>query len=328
MVELGGEAHVVLPYEKASFFEDSVDIIPGANWRERSQRVLDQAVEIVTVSGQRLAAGSVSYDYANQVLHGLAIMRAGHLETDVIPLAVWNGEAGDGPGGTASTVDRWRALGYKVELIDPKESLRNEDSELTVSTDRPSLAPTPEGPRTERPEIVGIMFADVKGFSKLKEEETGLFVQHFLGMVADLVAKSPHPPALKDTRGDGLYFVFPSVADAGEFALDLSERVKNTNWASKRLPKELSLRIGLHAGPVYRCTDPVTQLPNYIGTHIVTAARIEPITPPNCVYASQAFAALASAIQTKTFQFDYVGQTPLAKGFGTFPMYSVRRTNA
>jgi class 3 adenylate cyclase len=320
----------VLPYEKASFFDDSVDIIPGSDWGERSQRILDRATEIVTVSGQRLAAGSVSYDYANQVLHGLAIMRAGQLETDLIPLAVWNGETGDGRGGTASTVDRWRALGYTVELINLKEILRNEHPGLTVSTDEDSPSPAPAEPepaRPELPEIVGIMFADVKGFSKLKEEETPRFVQHFLGMIAEIVAASSRPPLLKETSGDGLYFVFASIEDAGEFALDVCERVKNTDWESKELPKELSLRIGLHAGPVCPCIDPVTQTPKYIGTHLVRAARIEPITPPNCVYASQGFAALASAIQTKKFQCDYVGQTPLAKGFGTFPTYSVRRAD-
>ena len=88
---------------------------------------------------------------------------------------------------------------------------------------------------------------------------------------------------------------------------------------------ELGVRIGLHAGPAYPFTDPVTQRPNFIGTHVSQAARIEPITPPNQVYASQHFAALAAVVPTRTFHCEYVGQTPLAKDFGTFPMYVVRR---
>jgi hypothetical protein len=55
------------------------------------------------------------------------------------------------------------------------------------------------------------------------------------------------------------------------------------------------LRIALHAGPVYSCIDPVTGNPNYIGSQVSHAARIEPVTPPGQVYASQAFAALAAA---------------------------------
>ena len=40
----------------------------------------------------------------------------------------------------------------------------------------------------------------------------------------------------------------------------------------------LSLRIALHAGPVYKFTDPVTGDRSSGGTHIT--ARMEPITPP------------------------------------------------
>jgi hypothetical protein len=44
------------------------------------------------------------------------------------------------------------------------------------------------------------------------------------------------------------------------------------------------------------------------------------------VYASGAFAALARADQVEAFRCAYVGQTPLAKGYGTYPTYVVRRT--
>jgi class 3 adenylate cyclase len=55
------------------------------------------------------------------------------------------------------------------------------------------------------------------------------------------------------------------------------------------------------------------------------AARIEPITPPGQVYASEAFAALAAAESVKSFACDYVGQQALAKSHGTLPTYHVRR---
>jgi class 3 adenylate cyclase len=57
------------------------------------------------------------------------------------------------------------------------------------------------------------------------------------------------------------------------------------DWSKKGL-RSLNLRIGLHAGPVYSCIDPVTQRTNYIGAHVSRAARIEPITPVGQVYAS------------------------------------------
>ena len=87
---------------------------------------------------------------------------------------------------------------------------------------------------------------------------------------------------------------------------------------------ELNLRIALHAGPVYEFDDPITGDRSYSGTHVSRAARLEPITPPGQVYASEAFAALAAAQRTPDFTCDYVGQTPMAKAYGTLPAYHVR----
>jgi class 3 adenylate cyclase len=95
-------------------------------------------------------------------------------------------------------------------------------------------------------------------------------------------------------------------------------------WEEKGLPADLSLRIALHAGPVYEFNDPITGSRSYTGSHVNRAARIEPITPRGQVYASEAFAALAAVRPTAGFSCDYVGQTPMAKGYGTLPTYHVR----
>ena len=60
------------------------------------------AKSVITVSRQKTSFGSVYYDYANLVLNGLSRNRAAHLDTELSALAVWNGQSGDGPGGTAS----------------------------------------------------------------------------------------------------------------------------------------------------------------------------------------------------------------------------------
>ena len=126
--------------------------------------------------------------------------------------------------------------------------------------------------------------------------------------------------------GDGLFMVFSSVRDAGLFGLELCEYVQKTKWKEIGLPDTMNIRIGLHAGPAYRlASDPVTEHLNYMGAHISQAARIEPITPPGNVYASQAFAALAEAEGIWEFAHDYVGIVPLAKEYGKFPTYHVRR---
>ena len=64
---------------------------------------------------------------------------------------------------------------------------------------------------------------------------------------------------------------------------------------------------------------------DYLGTHVSRAARIEPITPKGQVYASEVFAAIAFAERVGEFTCEYVGQIGLAKEYGTYPTYHVRR---
>ncbi len=325
--ELGAETRVVLPYEREQFRADSVDIVPGSDWPARFERALANAADVVTASDQRMAEGGMSYEYGFLMLDGTAGVRADELDTELMCLALWDGKPGDGPGGTASSVERWKAGGRRLEIIDLHGLLRGRGPVIVQPPASPlDHSVLPSSIRSGfKPTIVGLLFADARGFSKLTEREIPLFVEHFLGTVAAEMARSPHPPILTNTWGDGLYFVFPNVRETGEFALNLCDAVRSTDWKAKGFREDLALRIGLHAGPTYECLDPVTKRPSYIGAHVSHAARIEPITPPNEVYASGAFAALARSEQVREFVCAYVGQTPLAKGYGTFPTYVVHR---
>jgi class 3 adenylate cyclase/tetratricopeptide (TPR) repeat protein len=327
MLEMKGESYVILPYEKERFRKDSVEFVRGSDWGKRLDNVIAQAIDTQEVSKQRQRGSDVSYEFANLMLHGLASVRAEQLETKLVPVAVWDGKTGTGVGGTASTVERWRRLGLHVEVIDLEEILRCDCP--SVSTQAAAFPATVSNHDSEvssefAPEIRALLFADAEGFSKLTDEEVPLFAQHFLGLAGRLADESPHRPLTKNTWGDGLYFVFANVRDAGQFALDLRDVVRNTDWSKHGLPA-LNLRIGLHAGPVYSCCDPVTKHTTYIGANVSRAARIEPITPTGQVYASQTFAALAAAEGVKEFRCDYVGQTSMAKKYGTFPTYVVLR---
>jgi class 3 adenylate cyclase len=323
LLELGGETHVILPYARELFIRDSVDFA-GAGWRARCEDVIKRAEEVQEASGQRLIGGGASYDYANLLLQGLACLRGEQFDTELVAMAVWDGKPGDGPGGTASVVERWKRLSYRVELINLTDLLARESPGLAaVVSQKPKPAPPAQPPPEFAPEIRGLLFADAVGFSKLTDDEVPRFVKHFLGMVADLVKNSRYAPETKNTWGDGLYMVFRDVRDAGQFALELCDRVRSMDWKAKGLGG-LSLRIGVHAGPVYGCVDPVIEGKNYIGAHVSRAARIEPVTPPGEVYASQPFAALAVAQRVEEFRCDYVGRTSLAKKYGVYPTYVVR----
>jgi class 3 adenylate cyclase len=323
MLDRGAEISIVLAYNEEEFVLDSVDFIPDSNWRARFDRVMARAARVITASNQRLEIGGISYEFCNQLFLGLATIRARQLDTELVALAVWNGMSGDGPGGASSAIEQWRSAGYEPEIVDlpavaGRATLRGAESPVGSTESRPT------GSEKFTSRIVAILFADAVGFSKLSEPEVPRFVQHFLGTIANLSEKFRETMIAKNTWGDGLYFVFSDVDLAGKFALDLADLVASTKWEEKGLPAGLNLRIALHAGPVYEFDDPITGSRTYSGTHVSRAARIEPITPPGQVYASEAFAALAAAQRESGFICDYVGQTPMAKGYGTLPTYHVR----
>jgi class 3 adenylate cyclase len=58
---------------------------------------------------------------------------------------------------------------------------------------------------------------------------------------------------------------------------------------------------------------------------VTRAARIEPVTPPGVVYASEAFAAFLAATGRADFGSEYVGRLALAKGYGDARIYRVER---
>jgi len=263
----------------------------------------------------------VAYEYANFLLDGQAKLKADSLGAELKALVVMDRSRESQPRQIQTMLKHWEAQGRDVEVIDLAE-LRQEPIEVRTNPVKP--VPSEGFPE----QIMAMLFADAVGYSKLTDREIPTFVNDFLGAIADLVESLPYKPVLKNTWGDAIYFVFSSVSDAGNFGLALSEILHDTDWAAKGLPENLTLRIGLHAGPVFSCIDPIIDLQNYTGAHVSRAARIEPITPPGLVYSSQHFAAMAAAQGVEGFVCEYVGVVALAKKYGDFPVYHVRRPSS
>jgi class 3 adenylate cyclase len=185
--------------------------------------------------------------------------------------------------------------------------------------------PANEAARGENYAIRAMLFGDVKGYSKLSDVELLRFAREFMQKIADVLGRHSASILSRRTAGDGLFLVFADLEVASTVALQLRDLVASTRWDECGLPQNLGIRISLDAGPVYAFKDPVTQHDEVCGAYVNRAARIEPITPPNEVYASEAFASLSVATGSKAFRFDYVGQTELPKGFGLIPLYCVNQ---
>jgi len=172
-----------------------------------------------------------------------------------------------------------------------------------------------------------MLFADVRGFSRLTDEELPRFADAALGAFAAVVARHQRHVHHSNTWGDALYVVLDDPIVAARCALDLQDAFGAIDFEAARLPRHLGLRLGAHVGPVFPITDPVLRAPAFMGSHVSRTARIEPITPPGSVYVTEAFAAALVVRADHGLACDYVGHIPAAKDFGSFRMYRLRTSN-
>jgi tetratricopeptide (TPR) repeat protein len=114
-----GHIRIVLPFAAEEFVKTSVATQPRGRWTERFNVLLDHAEQVQVVSGAPSDWGGIVFEYANLLLLGLARLRSRALDTELVGLAVWDKNPGDGPGGTAETVKSWRQHGVKVVEISP-----------------------------------------------------------------------------------------------------------------------------------------------------------------------------------------------------------------
>jgi len=358
--ELGKRAdslfYVVLPWSEQEFRRNSVEHYdPPALWTKLFESATQRAASVRELGEFYQPAADIGWQYMLEVQGGLALNTARMLRLDIKPLVLWNHE----PGGTADFVRFWKQLGYEPDILDmPK--VESGSSELKQKTAR----------RAERPvlhqEVKSMLFADIVGYSKFKEEAIPNFVTCFLHRVSQLAAASPSAPQSIATWGDAIYSVFDFAADAGNFALELTRMIHDNRdeWIQKELfwmesvagsdepvPRALNIRIGLHTGPVLQHYNPLMRQLGFTGAHVSRAARIEPVTLPGEIYASEEFAALveldgavryAAEEDAKkrgdaapdfdggppaTFVCEYAGSMALAKGYpGRYRIYRLNPT--
>ncbi|WP_206742636.1 hypothetical protein, partial [Acidisphaera rubrifaciens] len=94
--------------------------------------------------------------------------------------------------------------------------------------------------------------------------------------------------------------------------------------AAMGLPTFLTPRLALDHGALLPVHDAVQRADKYAGTTMTRAARIEPVTPPGRIYATEAFACEMALEPFPAVTCDYAGHTRTAKDYGVLPLYLVR----
>ncbi|CAA7627717.1 Calphotin [Candidatus Terasakiella magnetica] len=338
MLERGAEVNVVMPYAIEDFIAENVRY-GGSRWEMRFRNALKLANTVTYATEERYLGHGMLYRFANQCLHGLATLRANFLRTAPYLLAVWDMMPGSLVGGAADFIDQWEDIS-QLRIID-LDSLLQQHPDLAGDSmpSIPELDLNGDEEVAEGRVIRSMMFCDIAGYSKLKEEHVPVFLD-FLRILNDGMAKLDSQPIAVNTWGDAIFAVMTKATAMAEYAQTLQEMVLRADEAlADRLPHPLNLRISLHAGPVFQAEDPICGRQNFYGSHINRAARLEPVTVIGHVYATQQFVAVLTAEQSamrseaqnrgeafeERFACEYVGVLSLAKDFGKQTVYHLRR---
>jgi class 3 adenylate cyclase len=328
ILKRGGEVHIFLPFGIETFKKNSVLLVPQDGLAERFHRILDSAASVRILNDQGDPDDGAGYDYCNRVITGSAILKSQFLGMDIALILLWDGKRGDGGGGTESVHNYWRqAIHQEVEIV-PMDQILADALANSLALPEPAQKPSAAESTDRAPqEIHAMLFADVVGFSKWPEQYVPLFIREFFGRMAVIQTQSDTQPLYVNTWGDAICAVFETVETAGRFALRLQKTIRDTDWKKTDLQRDLSIRIGLHAGPVYKCHDPLLGRDTYNGAHVNRAARIEPIAEEGQIFASDTFAALATITEASEFICDYAGSRELPKGAGIISTFLIRPTH-
>jgi tetratricopeptide (TPR) repeat protein len=338
----GAEVNVVLPFDPAEFVEARV-AGAGADWTARFHAALSRATRVILATEESYLGDDVLFDQAVRLVEGLASLRAAQLETTVTPLAIADRPDIGEPDPTAETLARWRGFWGEPRTV-MLDALRA--TTLTAAVVRPSPAPTearlPLAPAVvDLPAVPGqaeralvrprrtlktLLFADIAGFGALHDAFAPLFHARFLNIVDEQLRACPVPALEANTWGDALYVVFGAPEQGAEFSLALLSRMLQVDWRAAGLSDSSQIRIALHAGPVFCGFDPIIGRDNYFGSSVTKTARMEPVTPPGVVYASEAFAASLACAGQDRYAFEYMGWLALAKGYGESRIYRLERS--
>ncbi|HEX6137499.1 MAG TPA: adenylate/guanylate cyclase domain-containing protein [Casimicrobiaceae bacterium] len=338
-LELGAEVNIVLPFDKRDFVRTSV-AIGGDEWLPRFEAALARATRVIMATEEGYLGDDVLFEHAAVLVEGFSMLRAAQLQTSPTLLCVVDpGEAGK-VGGTRATLERWtRNAGPSVtiDLRDLRarnpadaggtEGEARQRLQLPDPATQSAAAPAAAAGVAPRPQrtLKTMLFADFAGYSRLPDAYAPLFQHRFLEIGAALIEASPGKPLEAKTWGDALYAVFASTCDGAEFALRFLEAMLRVDWTAAGLSETSQVRIALHAGPVFCGHDPITGRDSYFGSSVTRAARIEPVTPPGMVYASEAFAAILASTGQRDYALEYMGKLALAKGYGESRIYRLAR---
>ena len=315
ILEHGADLHLVLPVPVEDFRRLSVTPM-GVYWEPRFDAVLTKATSIRIILDDPGDFDALDLKMGSLIAMGLARLTAERLAADTVQFSVMDKASADlTSAGTRQDIQLWGEAGQKSVNIDwPHPFQAKVKAALPVSNDR---------------QFKAMLFTDLKGYGKLPDRALPEIVTQIFEPMAAKCRALNIPPLQMKSWGDGLFLVFDTVMAAAEGALELMICFEACAARFSALHgADISLRIGVHFGPVWERPDPFTQAVNLYGRHVTTAARLEALAIPGTICVSENFAAMlamTSEAERAGIICDYVGRTKSDKEETLFSLYNLRK---
>jgi adenylate cyclase len=307
---------VVLAFPTGMFIAEVVAPY-GSAWVDRFQRCLCKAKTVKHATNYGYQGDSAPVRYACRLAMGQAILRARSFDTAAVMLTAGDADVpvAEGAFDPIDDVAFWSSTRRQAFIIRP-------DGRVEEAVGLPPPAKTVgSGDRIN----AAVLFGDLHGFSTMPESSVLKYAERILGGIGEIFdGYAPHLLS-RNSWGDGIFAQFDNVAMAARCAVDVQSLLKQPDIAELDPGVHMSMRIGLHYGPVQQVFDRVQGRVNYMGIHVVQAARIEPIAVPGMIYVSEAFAAALAVDAETDLVCAYLGEVDTAKKFGKVPLYELRR---
>lgn len=305
------ELHLVFPFGIEEF--KAVAVRPaGREWAARFDAAVPGAASVTFATESDYLGDESLFAYCGELAMGKAILRGRYIDAKVAQIAAWDGRPAES--GVAADVARWRTGGHTSRIVAVDAAVRDRTPDATA-------------PRRIR-ELRPLMFGDTVGFSRLKDGMLRQYRKIFFGSIAETLKSYGDDVLSANSWGDAIYLVMAEASRAARCAIDMQETLGAVDFTAHGFDRPLKLRMSLHYGPVFPGADELTGANTYFGKEVTFAARMEPVTPPGEVYATEELASQLALSGEAAVAADYVGTVELAKQYGTAPMYLLRRARA
>ncbi|WP_194114507.1 adenylate/guanylate cyclase domain-containing protein [Chitinilyticum piscinae] len=338
MLDRGAEVHLFLPFDREDFVRHRVAYAAG-NWERRFRNACKLATSVTYATEESFLGHSALLRFNNHLIQGMARAQANLQQAQPSLLVLWDYAAASDAGSAADFIDNWPEIEQLriIDLDELREQANLADMQVPKNT---GLGVQSQSSAVVLPQrtISTMLFADIVGYSRLSEAELPALWQR-LAAVKPLLAETSARLRLIESWGDAIYAVMDTSLAMADYAFALIDAISQLHSADGSLSKPLQVRIGLHAAPVFSGEHPLTGRPIVYGSHVSRAARLEPVSLPDHVYASQQFVAMLLAEENALrheaqmtggdygarYACEYVGILSLAKNYGRQPVYHLRR---